>query len=123
MAKAPAIEFTTDTLTDQELGALAGQLGFIKQWVDAVTEEIRLRLEAGVEIDNATLVDRSPNRAWDDESQATMVLLDYLTIDEAAPRKVLSPTAAEKAVGKKVYQESLVGLLKVQECTRTLKLK
>lgn len=100
-------------LNDQEMDAVAKELPLVKEWIKAVEAELLRRLEAGAEFKNVALVPKRQIRSWAEDKQDKILpaLLTFLPLDQAAPRSVLSPAQAEKAVGKANYQKGLADLL------------
>lgn len=80
----------------------------IEQYLAQLHREAYHDAERGRPTPGLKLVEgRHPARAWVDAAKAEAVLKGRLGDDAYAPREILSPAAAEKVVGKKVY-ESLV---------------
>lgn len=99
----------TEALTDQELDLLAAKLPLIKHWVKAVEAELIQRIpDSEHDFIHASVSIGQGNRVWEDEEQALAALtaLEPDT-DVIAPRKVLSPPQAEKALGKGAYKTTL----------------
>jgi hypothetical protein len=90
-------------LSDKELDRVAALVPLVTAWVEAVNAEIFRRLESGVVMQNAVLVDKRPVRKWDDEKAILPLLEAMAPIDEVAPRVVISPTQAEKVLGRSRY--------------------
>lgn len=99
----------TEPLTDQELDLLAAKLLLIKHWIKAVEAELIKRIpDSEHDFVHVSVSLGLGNRAWKDEEQALAALATLESdTDMIAPRKVLSPTQAEKALGKKAYKEFL----------------
>lgn len=70
----------------------------IEAWVNAVRDEVDARLRAGLPVNGFKLVaGRMGNRKWTSDEEAEAILRrTSLKLDELAPRKVISPTTAEK---------------------------
>jgi hypothetical protein len=92
-------------LTDEQLDKLALDLPHVKAWVKAVEAEILRRLRAGEEMENVTLGDTLGNRAWKDDCDPMKLLRKFSRLDVIAPRKPLSPTQAEKTLGRTIYEK------------------
>lgn len=97
----------TRLMTNQELDTLAADLPGIKAWIAAVEREIEKALNEGVVFTNAELVPKRANRAWQAGLDVLALLRKFSKLDVVAPRVPLSPSAAEKTLGKKLYSESL----------------
>lgn len=69
---------------------------FVK-WLNAVADyALELRLAGKLEGSGLKAVYSTPRRQWTDEDAAAKLLRNYLSIDEAQPRSVVSPSQAEK---------------------------
>jgi hypothetical protein len=90
-------------LTTEQLDELAYHLPHVKAWVKAVEAELLRRLRQGDEMENVSLGDTLGNRTWKDDCDPLKILRKFSRLDVIAPRKVLSPTQAEKTLGKSVY--------------------
>lgn len=76
----------------------------LESWVKQVNKLALNELKNGVSIPGYKLVDKRGTRKWKDEEAATRVLVRKLKTSGAyEPRKLISPTKAEKALGKEVY--------------------
>jgi len=96
------------TLTDKQLDELAAQVPFVRSWLKAVEELISLRLDNGAELTNVFLVPTQPRRYWTKEGDDLLTLLrKFSKLDVVAPRVPLSPTQAEKTLGKKLFAAKL----------------
>ena len=93
--------------TDEELDQLARELPHVEAWVKAVKAELLSRLRQGSEMENVCLGDTLGNRAWKDDCDPLKILRKFSRLDVIAPRKALSPTQAEKTLGKSLYAEKL----------------
>jgi hypothetical protein len=94
-------------MTNEELDDLARRLPTIKAWIAAVEAEIQKAIEEGHEFENVELVPTRPTRVWRDEVDPIKVLRKFLKMDQAAPRKALTPAQAEEALGKKAFKEKV----------------
>lgn len=89
-----------DTLSDDKLRGALDAKKLIVSWLDAVESHIRERVENGEPFPGYKLVAGRSLRQWSDEGEAETVLLELIG-DAAHERKLLSPSKAEKALGKK----------------------
>lgn len=89
-----------DTLTDERIRAALEAKKLITGWLDAVEQHVVEQLESGKDFPGFKLVAGRSLRQWGDEGQAEQTLLELLGQD-AFERKLLSPSKAEKALGKK----------------------
>ena len=94
------IELTNaDTLNDEQLkNALEGKK-LIVSWLDSVENLVKSKLEAGESFPGFKLVAGRSLRKWADEKDAELALVDLLE-DKAFEKKLLSPSKAEKVLGK-----------------------
>lgn len=90
---------TPDKLSDERLREALDAKKLIVGWLDAVETLVTERLESGEGFDGFKLVEGRSLRKWEDEKQAEKVLFELLA-DDAFERKVLSPSKAEKILGK-----------------------
>jgi hypothetical protein len=102
-------ETTTDQIlmTNKELDRLAADLPHVKAWVSAVENELVAQLEAGVDFHNVKLVPKRATRKWLESIDPIALLRKFSKLDIVAPRKPLSPSEAEKTLGKKLYRDKL----------------
>jgi hypothetical protein len=102
-------EPTTDQvlMTNKELDRLAASLPHVKAWVKAVEDELVLQLQAGVEFNNVKLVPKRATRKWLADLDVIELLRKFSKLDVVAPRKPLTPSEAEKTLGKKLYKDKL----------------
>lgn len=122
---------TLPVLTIAELDNLVPDLLFIEAWAAAVKVEIQRALEAGAEMDHATLEPKRGMRKWDAEEPIVMsTLRDVLQLlnrdpnpDVYAPRKVVTPAGAEKLIGKRYYDQHLSTLVTSESSGYNLKLR
>jgi hypothetical protein len=87
-----------DTLTLDELHVVLAYADTLEGWLDAVRHHVKGRLEAGEQVPGWKLVPKRATRKWADESEAERVLGDLLGEEAYAPRKLVSPAQAEKAL-------------------------
>jgi hypothetical protein len=92
-------------LTLDELDELAFHLPHVEAWTKAVRREIQTAIENGHEFANAKLVDSLGNRAWKPDADPLKVLRKFSRLDVIAPRVPLSPTQAEKTLGRQIYEK------------------
>jgi len=86
-------------LTDEQLGEALKARPVIEAWLNAVETLVKQRLSAGDQFPGWKLVEGRANRAWIDEESAAKEL-EWLVGDRAFTRKLISPSQAEKALGK-----------------------
>jgi hypothetical protein len=111
-------EEPTGLLTDEQLDDLAFHLPHIKAWVAAVERELQRAIDNGAVFKNVFLEPKRANRKWRDfflnkdgepdtekPFDPIKFLRKFSKLDVVAPRVPLSPTQAEKTLGRAVYSE------------------
>lgn len=88
-------------LSDAKLRLALDNKATIVAWLGAVEKMVSERLESGGTFDGYKLVEGRSLRAWADEQSASE-LLELTLGDDAYTKKLLSPTQAEKALGKEL---------------------
>ena len=88
-----------NSLTDEQLSFVLEHKKLIEAWLSAVEKLVEERLLAGNEFVGFKLVEGRSTRSWTDEGAVESVLVEALG-DAAYTKKLLSPAAAEKALGK-----------------------
>lgn len=85
-------------LADGALAEKMAMVPMVEAWASAVAAEAEARLLQGLDVPGYKLVEgRRGNRKWTREEDALRILkATSMRIDEYAPRKVISPAAAEK---------------------------
>jgi len=96
-------------LTDDQLSAALAARPVIEAWLNAVETVVKQRLSAGQTFPGWKLVEGRSNRTWIDEQTAGQEL-EWMLGDKAYVRKLITPTQAEKELGKahKKQVESLI---------------
>ncbi len=122
MAKhtAPTVVQSQIGLLDSiELYALAKELPLIEAWIGAVKLELERRLIAGEHFGYVVMRDKLAIRKWDDSIDIQEILTDYMPLEEAAPRVPLSPSKAEKILGREKF-EALTQYVRKESSGQTL---
>lgn len=88
-----------DTLTDEQLAQALSAKKLVNSWFDAVEELVTERISTGGTFKGFKLVEGRSNRAWVDEQEAATKLVETLG-SELYTKKIISPTQAEKLLGK-----------------------
>jgi hypothetical protein len=104
-------------LTNEQLDELAFEIPHIKAWLKAVEKEIQDALAEGAELKNAKLEPRLGNRKWVAGADVLKALRKFARLDIVAPRVPLSPTQAEKTLGRNAYAK-LVDLVTRDQGTK-----
>lgn len=100
------------------LRELADTVVLMEAWCKATRQLLASQVAAGKEVPGVTMEPSYSPRAWDDsglDEDEMMKLLQRKfkalgrpsTLDDVAPRKVLSPAQAEKLLGKPAFAETL----------------
>lgn len=110
-----------DALTAEQVGALLDKAEVIGIWLKAIQDHALRLAGRGAEIPGWKLVQKRPTRAWVDADRAREALLALgMTEDEAAPRVVLTPAAAQKALGAKRARDIPADLVEAKSSGVTL---
>lgn len=102
---APSIE----KLSDKDLRVGLDNKKLIVSWLDAVENVVMDKLLTGVPFDGYKIVEGRSVRQWGDELEAEKVLLEQIKDKTYVPKKLISPTQAEKILGK--TKKDLIELL------------
>lgn len=89
-----------DQLSDEQLQNALNAKKLILRWLDAVEDVVSDRLLNGGTLEGFKVVEGRSNRAWVDEQVAATHLIEALG-SELYTRKIITPTQAEKLLGKK----------------------
>ncbi len=90
-----------DVMTPEEISKTLKNASLIKAWVESVEKHAKVSAESGVEIEGFKLVKAKKNRKWTDEKALVKEFGDLFDeSDLYAPRKLKTPAALEKIVGK-----------------------
>tara|TARA_Y100000361_G_scaffold154355_1_gene179926 strand:+ start:3322 stop:4461 length:1140 start_codon:yes stop_codon:yes gene_type:complete len=100
----PLLVKIPNSLTPHELGLLLPKMEPLISWARGIQEEAKRLLETGGIVDGYKLVAGRNKRAWHDESKAQKVLEDLIG-DKAVTKKLISPSQAQKLLGKGRYDE------------------
>ncbi len=92
-----------------QLGQMLAWEGAMKALFEAVKDVVREKLSAGEEVPGWKLVNgREGNREWVSEEEVLAAFSPTLGEDQLYVKKIISPAALEKIVGKKVKLDHLV---------------
>jgi hypothetical protein len=94
-----------DKLTDEQLREALDAKKLIVGWLEAVEQLVKERLESGESFTGFKLVAGRSLRQWGDEASAAEALEQLLGTDDAYERKLLTPSKAEKMLGKAKAKE------------------
>lgn len=99
-----------EKLTDSQLRFILDNKTLIESFLKAVEDRVSEQLLEGKAFEGYKIVEGRSLRQWSDENQAVLALTDLLG-DEAYTKKLISPSQAEKALGKaksKALQDLIV---------------
>ena len=88
-------------LTDEQMRVVLENKTLVEAWLIAVENLAKEKLAAGASFPGFKLVEGRSIRKWTDENAAIDKLEDYMSPDDMYTRKLISPTQAEKLLGKK----------------------
>ena len=94
-------QLAVDTLTSEKLRNVLDNKKLISGWLEAVEALAIERLVSGEGFAGYKLVEGRSTRKWADEGAAEKALIALIDDQAYTPRKVISPTQAEKALAKK----------------------
>jgi len=89
-----------NTLNDDALRKALDAKPLIEGWLSAVERVIKERLEGGDGFSGYKLVEGRSQRRWTNEKAAQTALVDLVGEDKAFNVKLISPSQAEKVLGK-----------------------
>lgn len=100
-------------LSDAELARLLKSVDIITGWCSALKDRAMQRVLEGSDLEGFKLVRGYSQRQWIDKEKAEKTLRGPLKrkVSDIFTRKLVSPTQAEKLVGKTAYREKLEGLV------------
>lgn len=90
-----------NTLSDAQMRVALEAKPLIESWLSAIESLVKGRLSDGGTFGGYKLVEGRSNRRWVNERDAETKLVELLDDKAFAPRKIISPAQAEKALGKK----------------------
>lgn len=104
-------------MTPEELDGAIVDLLYAEAWASALRAQIQKCLEAGISFQNAYLEPKNTNRKWakPDPDIIRMLQASFKglgkpsTLDDVAPRTVVTPAAAEKTMGKTKFADLMAG--------------
>lgn len=101
-----------ETLSDEELANLYHEAEFISNWIKAVKDYVVAAMLEGRTLPGLKLVEgRRGARRWQDE-EALKAFIDKMPEREMLyETKILSPTAAEKILGKDIYRDMVASFV------------
>jgi hypothetical protein len=105
-----AAKIELPAITTERRKAILPLLPMLKAWIKEFEKDTVAKLIAGEDLGGWKLVEGRSNRQWSDEDRAYEVLVDAGV--EPWEKKLLSPSKAEKAMGKKAFKELPEGLVK-----------
>ena len=91
---------SANTLTDEQMRVAMEAKPLIEGWLSAIEAQIKDRLEGGTGFAGFKLVEGRSLRQWANEMSAAEALEEMLGAETAYTKKLLSPSQAEKVLGK-----------------------
>lgn len=85
-------------LTPEQIGEILETAPLVEMWLKSVREHAFAKLTSGTAVPGFKLVHRKSNREWEDEEMAECAGVPVV-------RKLMSPSQAEKRIGKKIVAE------------------
>lgn len=90
-----------NNLSDEQMRRVLDAKGLIEGWLAAVEAVVKERLTTGIAFPGYKLVEGRSLRRWADDWKAAAKLVDLVGSDKAyTPPKLISPSQAEKVLGK-----------------------
>jgi hypothetical protein len=87
-------------LTNDQLAEVLSKISTIRAWANAIEAEALGRVIRDGKIPGYKLVEGRSNRVWGNKEKAQKKLLKLLSIDEVAPRDLISPAQVETLLKK-----------------------
>jgi hypothetical protein len=100
----PLVVQVPTSLTPHELGLLVPKMAPLISWARAIEAHAKKVLDSGGIVDGYKLVAGRNRRSWADEAEAQKVLKELIG-DEVVTEKLISPSQAQKLLGKARYDE------------------
>lgn len=100
-----------NTLTDAQMRKALDAKPMIEAWLSAIEGLVKERLSVGSDFPGYKLVEGKSNRQWANDWEAAAKLVELVGNDKAyTPPKLISPSQAEKVLGKSKAAE-LAGMI------------
>jgi hypothetical protein len=93
---------TPGNLTDQALNSVLEHKKMIEKWLKSVETHVKERFEKGQNFPGWKMVNGRSTRKWTDALKAERLLKRLLGAGDAYKKTLLTPPAAEKALGKEL---------------------
>jgi hypothetical protein len=91
-----------EDLTVEQIGYAMGNKKLVLSWFKAIEEHIKTTLESGESFPGWKMVNGRSTRKWTDALKAERLLKRLLGAGDAYKKTLLTPPAAEKALGKEL---------------------
>jgi uncharacterized protein (DUF2249 family) len=91
-----------NSLTQKQLSMVMFRKPMIEAWLSAVEKVVKEKLLTGENFEGFKLVEGRSLRKWQDENDAEELLSEYFDDNQIFSRKLISPSQAEKLIGKKL---------------------
>ena len=90
----------TKTVSTENIVKFIETFSFLKGLNDAYEEKLRTDMVNGLEVAGYKLVKGVKHKKWKDEIEAYNKLKSWCALDDVAPRKLVTPSQAEKVIGE-----------------------
>lgn len=87
-------------LSDEEIAAILEKIGLARSFLKSIEETATATIMEGKDIPNFKLVAGRSIRAWRDKAEAETAIRKKLKVVQAYKKELISPTQAEKLLGK-----------------------
>lgn len=114
LVTAPVKPPSPANLTPEQIATVLKGTELVEAWLKGVNEMAYDMLRRGESVPGFKLVEKRGNRKWTDPAQAEMTLAANGLVEPYAPRELLSPAQAEKALSK------VAGKAKAEKLVETL---
>ena len=94
-----------ESMSDDRIGEILANRKLITDWLSAVEDYAKEKLLSGQTVTGWKLVEGRSLRAWKDEALVVETLTAVAQDGDIYERKLISPTKAEKLLGKKIMRE------------------
>ncbi len=95
-------DIDTDAVSMEDVVSLLKHKSLIDNLMKAYLARVEGELLIGNDVDGFKLIKGRKNKKWIDEIEAFNKMKNWLPIDEVAPRKLITPTQANKLLGGQV---------------------
>jgi hypothetical protein len=97
-------------ISEKEISLIINNKKYINDYIKQIEEHAKTQILKGHNISGVKLVQKITRRAWVDEDNTIETLSSNFTEDEIFTKKLISVSALEQKVGKKVFKETYANL-------------